>query len=70
MTSRERPEDRPTFRIELRPEPHVTDAIKALRRALKFCLRICGLRAISAVEVQSDAAKTAHHDPIQEEEYL
>jgi hypothetical protein len=70
QVERARPEPRPTFRIELRAEPHVTATIKALRRALKFLLRVCGLRAISAVELHPDPAKTAHHDPIKEEEYL
>jgi hypothetical protein len=46
-TRRPRHEPRPTFRIELRAEPHVADTIKALRRALKYLLRVCGLRAVS-----------------------
>jgi hypothetical protein len=57
--TRPRPEPRPTFRIELRAEPHVADTIKALRRALKYLLRTCGLRAISAVELHPDPAKAA-----------
>jgi hypothetical protein len=59
MTRRPRPESRPTFRIELRVEPHVADATRALRRGLKFLLRACGLRAISAVELHPDPAKAA-----------
>jgi hypothetical protein len=56
-----RPEDRPAFQIVQRVEPHVTDADYALKRGLKFLLRACGLRAVSAVEVQPDPAnQTAH----------
>lgn len=42
--------ERPTFLLRLRPEPNV-DGIRALRRALKFMLRACGLRAISVERV-------------------
>jgi hypothetical protein len=38
---------RPVFTVQLRPEPQVTDPIRALRFALKFLLRRFGLRAIS-----------------------
>jgi hypothetical protein len=46
------PEPRPTFILHLRPEPHVHDAVKALRAALKLLLRRCGLRATSVEERQ------------------
>ena len=39
-------EPRPVYVIRLRPEPGV-DAMHALRAALKFLLRRCGLRVIS-----------------------
>ncbi|HSR80896.1 MAG TPA: hypothetical protein VLL28_08980 [Hyphomicrobiaceae bacterium] len=35
--------------IKLRPNPGV-DGIKALRRALKYALRVCGLKCLSAIE--------------------
>jgi hypothetical protein len=54
MTARERPEQRSTFVLTLRAEPHVADTIKALRRGLKYLLRACGLRAIGAVELHPD----------------
>jgi len=38
--------DRPTFTLELRPEPGV-NGIQALRGALKLILRRFGLRAVS-----------------------
>jgi len=41
--------DRPTFVIELRPEPGIDDPIRALRAALKNLLRRHGLRCVSAV---------------------
>jgi hypothetical protein len=44
---------RPRFVVVLRPEPHVGDAIKALRAFLKVALRQFGLRAVSAREDQS-----------------
>ena len=44
---------RPVFRLTLRPEPHVTDPVRALRLALKVLLRRFGLRCISVEEVQS-----------------
>jgi hypothetical protein len=37
------------FIIKLRPLPNV-DAVKALRRGLKYLLRHCGLRCISIEE--------------------
>ena len=42
--------ERPVFVLHLRPEPHVTDAVRALRHALKLLLRRCGLKAISVEE--------------------
>jgi hypothetical protein len=46
---------RPTYLVRLRPEPGV-DAVHALRTALKFLLRRCGLRVISidAIEQQEN----------------
>jgi hypothetical protein len=37
------------YTVRLRPEPGV-DGIRALRRALKYCRRVCGLRAVSIEE--------------------
>jgi hypothetical protein len=42
--------ERPTFTIRFRAERGVDDPIRALRLALKFCLRRFGLRAIEASE--------------------
>jgi hypothetical protein len=56
QAARRRPEPRPVFQLTLRAEPHVADTIKALRRGLKFLLRACGLRAISAIELRPDPA--------------
>jgi hypothetical protein len=41
--------DRPTFTLELRPEPGV-DPVLALRALLKVTLRRFGMRCISAPE--------------------
>jgi hypothetical protein len=38
---------RPVFVLKLRPEPQVTDSVKALRAALKELLRRHGLRCIA-----------------------
>ena len=38
--------DRRIIVLRLRPEPRVEDADLALRRALKFLLRGCGLRCV------------------------
>jgi hypothetical protein len=38
------PVDRPTFILHLRPEPHCTDPIKAVRAVLKRSLRDFGMR--------------------------
>ena len=38
--------DRRIIVLRLRPEPSVEDADLALRRALKFLLRQCGLRCV------------------------
>jgi hypothetical protein len=46
--------DRPTFTLELRPEPGV-DPVLALRALLKTALRRFGLRAIDAREDNDDA---------------
>jgi hypothetical protein len=45
--------DRPTFTLELRPEPGV-DPVLALRALLKVTLRRFGLRCISAHENQEE----------------
>jgi hypothetical protein len=42
----DRKQDRPVFRLTLRPEPHVADPVYALRGLLKRALRSYGLRAI------------------------
>lgn len=47
-----KPADRPTFSLTLRPEPHVIDPDRALRRALKVLLRSFGLRATSIEETR------------------
>ena len=44
--------ERPTYRVVLRPEASVSDPVRALRRALKILLRKCGLRCISVEEVR------------------
>lgn len=41
---------RPVFRVRLRPEPHVTDAIRNLRALLKAALRRFGMRAVDVVQ--------------------
>lgn len=41
------------FVLKLRPQPGV-DAIKALRRGLKYLLRQCGLKCISIQEGEHD----------------
>lgn len=52
-----RKQDRPIFRLTLRPEPHVADPVYALRGLLKRALRSYGLRAIdvSVEEARYDA---------------
>ena len=45
----DRKQDRPVFRLTLRPEPHVADPVYALRGLLKRALRSYGLRAIDVV---------------------
>jgi hypothetical protein len=44
---------RPTYLVRLRPEPGV-DAVHALRAALKYLLRRCGMRAISVEEEKAN----------------
>jgi hypothetical protein len=58
-TRRPRPEPQPVFVLTLRAEEPATDAIHRLPRGLKFLLRVCRLRAISAVELHPDPAKAA-----------
>jgi hypothetical protein len=48
MTVRERP----TFIVELRPEPKVDDPVRALRALLKTALRRFKLRCVSVEEKQ------------------
>ena len=43
-------EQRPTFLVRLRLEPHVTDTVRALRALLKLALRRFGLRCIDVHE--------------------
>ena len=45
--------EQPIFRLRLRAQKGV-DSIKALRRLLKYALRMCGLRAISVEEEHAD----------------
>lgn len=45
---------RPRYVITLQPLPHV-DPIRALRRALKYLLRACGLRCVSVERVDGSA---------------
>jgi hypothetical protein len=45
--------ERPTFLLRLRAQKDI-DPIKALRRLLKYALRMCGLRAISVEEEHAD----------------
>jgi len=45
---------RPIFLLRLRAQKN-TDPIRALRRLLKYALRMCGLRAISVEEERTDA---------------
>jgi hypothetical protein len=57
---------RPVFVLKLRPEPHVTDSIKALRFALKSLLRRFGLRCVSIREEQppeSNSRNSANPPP-------
>jgi hypothetical protein len=44
---------RPVFVLKLRPEPRVTDPVRALRAALKALLRRYGLRCLTAYEENS-----------------
>ena len=46
-------EPKPVFTIKLRPLPHCSDPIKALRALLKLALRRFGLRAVEVSETQS-----------------
>ena len=54
-------QDRPIFRLTLRPEPHVVDPVYALRGLLKRALRSYGLRAID-VSVVEEARYDADDD--------
>ena len=47
-----RKQDRPIFRLTLRPEPHVANPEYALRGALKVLWRRFGLRCIDMAERQ------------------
>jgi hypothetical protein len=42
--------ERPTYRLLLRPEPTCDDPTRALRALLKLALRKWGLRAVSVSE--------------------
>ena len=59
MTSTKPAKDRPTFTLELRPEPGV-DPVLALRALLKVTLRRFGMRCISAHE--SSAEENGHEE--------
>jgi hypothetical protein len=48
---------RPIFVLKLRPEPQVTDPIKALRFALKTLLRRHGLRCLTIYEDSTNSAE-------------
>jgi hypothetical protein len=52
-TTKPTAKDRPTFTLELRPEPGV-DPVLALRALLKVTLRRFGMRCISARENQEE----------------
>jgi hypothetical protein len=52
-TAKPTAKDRPTFTLELRPEPGV-DPVLALRALLKVTLRHFGMRCISARENQEE----------------
>jgi len=52
-TTKPAAKDRPTFTLELRPEPGV-DPVLALRALLKVTLRRFGLRCVSARESSSE----------------
>jgi hypothetical protein len=45
--------DRPTFRLLLRPEPGVAEPERALRRLLRIALRTFKLRCVSAERMPS-----------------
>ena len=49
-TATDKPTERPIYVVTLRPEQHVADPVRALRRALKILLRRFGLRAIEVRE--------------------
>jgi hypothetical protein len=52
-TAKPTAKERPTFTLELRPEPGV-DPVLALRALLKVTLRRFGMRCISARENQEE----------------
>jgi hypothetical protein len=45
------PDHRPVFVLTLRAEGSAADAVHRLRRMLKYALRVCRLRCVSAREV-------------------
>jgi hypothetical protein len=54
--------DRPTFVIELQPQPG-TDTIRTLRAVLKLLWRQFGLKAVN-VEIREAERLGAHHDNV------
>ena len=46
---------RPIYVLRLQPLPRV-DPIRALRRGLKYLLRVCGLKCISVEEMTGGAS--------------
>ena len=66
-TRRTRPEPRPVYVLTLLAEGPATDVIHRLRRGLKFLLRVCRLRAISAVEIHPDPANQVAGDVFTEQ---
>jgi hypothetical protein len=55
MTDNVPVQERPTYRITLRPGPNI-DGVKAIRRGLKILGRRLGLTAISVEEVRQGRA--------------
>jgi hypothetical protein len=69
--TRERPEQ-PVFVLTLRAEGPATDAVHRLRRMLKYALRVCRLRCVSAREVldrpESQRDESQHCDSLTDDQ--
>jgi hypothetical protein len=60
-------DERPTFLLHLRPEPHVADPFRALRGLLKAALRRFGLRCTGCeISTQTAAAFQKLRDDVAE----